>query len=289
MVDSNGIIWAYAGTTAGAGSSGDGGPATLAGLRSPYDVQLAADGSLTVVDFGNHAVRSVNASGFIRTIVGTLGVSGSSGDGGPATLARLSFPKSAGYDAAFNLFLVDSGNNREDAEGRSSLEDALGAWDLTHTHTHTHTLSLLFFPRYSAGPRRDDFNHHKLRRQRDGTHGKRRRRRARDVCDVLLGANGRRRGSQWRALRQRRRQQPRPLRVCCWSRRGVCGVWAAGVLGRRRRCHGGSDERPKGERRRPGRQRVHSRLAQQRRARRNEHGRHHPLRRERRGHAGLWG
>jgi sugar lactone lactonase YvrE len=50
----------------------------------------------------------VSPSGTIRTIAGT-GVNGSSGDGGPATSAQLSYPNAVAVDGSGNIFISDEG------------------------------------------------------------------------------------------------------------------------------------------------------------------------------------
>jgi RHS repeat-associated protein len=77
--------------TGPAGFAGDGGPATSAQLNGPADVALGADGSLYIADTANHRVRRVAPDGTITTIAGT-GLMGYSGDGGPATSAKLNWP-----------------------------------------------------------------------------------------------------------------------------------------------------------------------------------------------------
>ena len=59
-----------------------------------------------------HQVRRVDAAtGDIAAVAGT-GVEGFSGDGGPATQARLNTPGSIVLDGAGNLYIADSGNDR---------------------------------------------------------------------------------------------------------------------------------------------------------------------------------
>ncbi|HEX6293026.1 MAG TPA: RHS repeat-associated core domain-containing protein [Herpetosiphonaceae bacterium] len=104
----NGII----STVAGGGSMlGDGGPATSAQLRRPDDVILAADGTLYIADTGHGRVRKVSPDGIITTVVGT-GTAGFSGDGGPATSAKLSSPAGLALAADGSLLIADTGNNR---------------------------------------------------------------------------------------------------------------------------------------------------------------------------------
>ena len=91
------------------GYSGDGGPATSAQLQSPSGVAVDSAGNLYISDSGAAVVRKVS-SGVITTVAGT-GTSGSSGDGGPATSARLAGPSGIAVDASFNLFIADTGNN----------------------------------------------------------------------------------------------------------------------------------------------------------------------------------
>lgn len=96
-VDSAGIITTVAGTGR-SGFSGDGGPASRARLAigsnaTNYAGGLAAlpDGGFLVADDGNHRVREVDPGGLIHTVAGD-GRQGKSGDGGPATRARLTAP-----------------------------------------------------------------------------------------------------------------------------------------------------------------------------------------------------
>ena len=59
----------------------------------------------------NNRVRKVVADGTITTVAGT-GVAGFSGDGGPATAARLNEPFRVALDQAGNLYISDFGNFR---------------------------------------------------------------------------------------------------------------------------------------------------------------------------------
>ena len=108
-----GIISTVAGSGI-SGNSGDGGSATLARLNSPWAVKVDAIGNLYIADKENHAIRKVNTSGIITSVVSTpSGINaGFSGDGGPATLARINSPRDIALDAAGNLYVSDYGNNR---------------------------------------------------------------------------------------------------------------------------------------------------------------------------------
>jgi hypothetical protein len=112
-------------TVAGNGGwafSGDGGPATKAKLRGPSGVAVDAAGDLLIADSNNQRVRVVAAStatfygqamtaGNIYTIAGN-GKTGFSGDGGPATSAKLNGPSAVAVDATGNVLIADSANNR---------------------------------------------------------------------------------------------------------------------------------------------------------------------------------
>lgn len=106
-----GIITTIAGNGAYS-STGDGGPATAASIMRPSGIALDASGNLYIADQYSHRVRKVNlGTGIITTIAGT-GTSGFSGDGGPATAARLYYPNFLYVDAADNLYITDNGNHR---------------------------------------------------------------------------------------------------------------------------------------------------------------------------------
>jgi len=88
---------------------GDGGPATSAKLLFVSGIAADKDGNLLIADFYNNRIRKVTPAGIISTVAGD-GTAGFSGDGGPATSAKLSFPKGIAVDKDGNLFIVDSGN-----------------------------------------------------------------------------------------------------------------------------------------------------------------------------------
>ena len=110
-VATNGIITTIAGTGA-SGTTGDGGPATAATFVRPNDVRVNGLGAILVVDTDGRTVRSIAGDGIITTIAGTPGVSGNSGDGGPATAARLSVPIEVAFDPFNNLYISDAGGAR---------------------------------------------------------------------------------------------------------------------------------------------------------------------------------
>lgn len=113
-IGGDGIITTVAGTGV-AGFSGDGGPATLAQLRNPNDVELDAAGNLYIADENNQRVRVI-VNGIIITIAGSGPADASSGgfggDGGPATSARLNKPHNLAFDRAGNLYISDTKNQR---------------------------------------------------------------------------------------------------------------------------------------------------------------------------------
>ena len=111
-IDASGQLTTVAGNGTGYDSSGDGGPATSAGIRSPGAVYVDGFGNIFIADTYSDRIREVvAATGIIQTVAGN-GTSGFSGDGGPATAAALSAPGSVYVDNAGNIFFADSNNQR---------------------------------------------------------------------------------------------------------------------------------------------------------------------------------
>ena len=109
-VSPDGIISTVAGSGT-VGFSGDEGPATTASVSAPSGVAVDAAGNLYVADANNHRIRKVSLEGIITTVAGN-GIQGFSGDGGPATSASLSWPRSMAPDEIGNLYIADVINNR---------------------------------------------------------------------------------------------------------------------------------------------------------------------------------
>ena len=93
------------------GYAGDGGPAASAELNIPFSVAPDAKGDVYIGDANSFVIRKVTPDGKISTVAGIAGARGYTGDGGPATSAKISDPFAMAVDAAGNLFFTDVDNN----------------------------------------------------------------------------------------------------------------------------------------------------------------------------------
>lgn len=110
-ISSTGIMTTVAGDGR-QGFGGDGGAATAASIDSPGGLAIDAAGDLLIADTHNQRLRSVDAAtGVIRTIAGT-GAAGYAGDSGTASTARLALPHGISVDAAGNIYIADTANQR---------------------------------------------------------------------------------------------------------------------------------------------------------------------------------
>jgi trimeric autotransporter adhesin len=96
-------------TSAGNGSSGDGGPASSASLGSGAD-GVAADALGNLYIAGDNRTRKVSPPGLIATVAGNSNT-GYSGDGGPAKSAQLNQPFGVALDVAGNVYIAESAYN----------------------------------------------------------------------------------------------------------------------------------------------------------------------------------
>jgi trimeric autotransporter adhesin len=97
--------------------SGDGGPATAAGIDTPFGIGFDAAGNLFIASRGGNRIRKVAAgSGIITTLAGVDGTFNFSpiyaGDNGPASLANLAFPEGLAVDSFGNVVFSDTNANR---------------------------------------------------------------------------------------------------------------------------------------------------------------------------------
>jgi DNA-binding beta-propeller fold protein YncE len=100
------------------GFQGDGGPAADAWFWRPSSLAFSGDGTMYVSDRMNQVVRAIAPDGTISTAVGTPGVPGYDGDGGPAAAATLNAPEPTETDPGNRLdvagqwmLIADTGNS----------------------------------------------------------------------------------------------------------------------------------------------------------------------------------
>ncbi|MGH3157683.1 MAG: RHS repeat-associated core domain-containing protein [Streptosporangiaceae bacterium] len=145
-------IYTIAGSPTGtAGATGDGGAATAALLGSPEGVSLSSSGDLYVADTGNNRVQEIPVSSGaqwgitpafsaddIYTVAGSAtGNSGTSGDGGKATVALLAAPASVVCDNGTQLYVADSGSNRVQEVARTTHSE----WGVSMTAGDVYTIA----------------------------------------------------------------------------------------------------------------------------------------------------
>ena len=124
-VDSSGNLWIadtgnqrireVAGSTiktvAGGGNDQSGtGLGTSQNVAAPGGVAVEPSGTILFSDSSHNRVLRLNKDGTIQTVAGGNGV-GFSGDGGPATSAKLRSPLGLSEDSNGNIYISDSGND----------------------------------------------------------------------------------------------------------------------------------------------------------------------------------
>lgn len=106
-------------------------PLSEAWVRYPTGLAVDSEGSLFFVDADTFRIRKVDASGQVRTVAGS-GLLGYSGDGGPATSARLGRgAQGLAVDGAGNVYVADTDNRRIrkiDSSGTITTIAGTGAW-----------------------------------------------------------------------------------------------------------------------------------------------------------------
>lgn len=101
-------------TVAGNGHKGppkDGATAVDAPLVDPRAVAVDRKGNIYILERTGNALRVVEPSGKIRTVVNSSGAKGATGDGGDALLATMNGPKHLCVDLNDNVIIADAENN----------------------------------------------------------------------------------------------------------------------------------------------------------------------------------
>ncbi|WP_322755094.1 protein kinase domain-containing protein [Frankia sp. Cas3] len=112
-IDPQGMIEVVAG---GGGESGPAIPpagtaAAHLSLKRPHGVTLDATGALYVACTDSHQILRLTPDGAVLVLAG-IGTPGFSGDGGPATLARLNRPYAVALNNRGEAYIADTGNKR---------------------------------------------------------------------------------------------------------------------------------------------------------------------------------
>ena len=85
--------------------------ATQTPVGEPYGISRGPDGALYICEIATHVVRRLDENSGKISIVAGSGEKGYSGDGGPATKARLNEPYEVRFDQAGNMFFVEMRNH----------------------------------------------------------------------------------------------------------------------------------------------------------------------------------
>lgn len=91
--------------------TGNSGPAVLVSVAQPQRFAWDSKGNLYYTDVANSWVAMVTTDGTFSIVAGT-GISGFSGDGGPAVKAQLSIPRGIAIDISDDIYIGDGGNSR---------------------------------------------------------------------------------------------------------------------------------------------------------------------------------
>ncbi len=113
-------------TIAGGGTmTGEGIQATASALAYPTGVAVDRSGNVYIGLPINACIRKINTTGIITTVAGT-GIVGYSGDGGPATAAKLSNPGGMVIDAIGNMYITDGNSTIRKVDGAGFITTIAG-------------------------------------------------------------------------------------------------------------------------------------------------------------------
>jgi sugar lactone lactonase YvrE len=170
----------FVSTIAGGGAadySGDGGPAKAARFSNPLGSAYDRAGNLYVSDASNHRVRRIDTQGVVTTVAGN-GLSwdgtGTGGDGGLATKARMGLSYDVAVDSAGNLYIADIANSRiRRVDGNGIITTVVGTTAGDSPDPGDATRAQLMKPRSIAVDSDDtlyiaDTGNGKIRRVKDG-------------------------------------------------------------------------------------------------------------------------
>ena len=85
---------------------------TLNQLSNSRGLAVDSSRNIYIADTDHNDIVKVTQSTDLLTVFAGTGAPGYSGDGGPASSARLNFPQGVAVDSAGNIFIADTGNNR---------------------------------------------------------------------------------------------------------------------------------------------------------------------------------
>ena len=112
MVDAGtGMLTQFAGAFGACNNTGDGGAAVSAKLCIVGQLGQDLMDNVYIPNLNWQVVRKVDRYGVIKNFAGTIGGAGYSGDGGPATSAKLNNPSGVAADTLGNVYIADQGNN----------------------------------------------------------------------------------------------------------------------------------------------------------------------------------
>ncbi|MDX8376436.1 MAG: Ig-like domain-containing protein, partial [Mariprofundales bacterium] len=108
--------------------SGDGKLATLAGIKSPYDVAIDHLGNVYIADFWNNRIRQLNTNtGIITTVAGNgmvdaYGTGVNFGDGNSAIISGVASPSNIAVDNIGNVYMI-TGNPSQNRVKKLTFPD----------------------------------------------------------------------------------------------------------------------------------------------------------------------
>jgi len=105
--------------TIAGGYIGDNGPARNASVTNSWpgnNLAFDSKGNVYIADSEHMRIRKIDTHGSVTTFAGT-GLSGSSGDGGPAISATFYFPNAVAADGSGNVFIGDATIRKVDTNG----------------------------------------------------------------------------------------------------------------------------------------------------------------------------